>query len=210
MSTGCSALPPDDVVSTIAAEIPRLAQVLSLAFADNPVADWLFQGEQDRHHLGFFSAHLRHALSRGRVEQTADGCAVAVWVDRTRHSDREAEEVFRRESAEAVGVHLPRLVLLEATLYETQPKQPHWWLAFLGVQSTDRSRGHATRLLRHATGWQGDTMAYLEATSRRLVGYYMRHGYTPGRPLPVPHGPTVHPMWTRPNPTHPDRAEAAA
>ncbi len=124
---------------------------------------------------------------------------MAVWVDRSRHPDRDAE-AFRRESAEAVGVHLPRLVLLEATLYEAQPKQPYWWLAFLGVLPAHRGRGHAARLLQHAAGWQGDATAYLETPSRRLVGQLTRHGYVPGQALQIPHGPTVHPMWTRPDP----------
>jgi GNAT superfamily N-acetyltransferase len=180
------------VVPAARVELPRLAQVLSTAFADNPVSDWLFQGEQDSHHPAFFAAYLRHALAAGRIEQTTDGTAVAVWVD---HTSRPALEVFHRESAEAVGVHLPRLTQLEAALYDAQPRQPHWWLAFLGVLPTHRGRGHGSRLLGHARRWQGDTLSYLEATSLRLVGWYAQHGYCAGPALPVPHGPTVHPMW---------------
>jgi GNAT superfamily N-acetyltransferase len=185
------------VVSTVGAEIPRLAALLSAAFADNAVSDWLFQGRQDNHHPGFFTAYLRHALASGRVEQTADGTAVAVWIYR---DGTENTEIFKRESADAVGVHLARLVLLEGTLYEAQPKQPHWWLAFLGVLPAHRGRGHGGRLLYHAADWQGGQLAYLEATSHRLTGYYTRHGYTSGTVVHVPQGgPTVHPMWLRPN-----------
>jgi GNAT superfamily N-acetyltransferase len=192
---GTSAAPA--VVSTVGAEIPRLAAVLSAAFADNPVSDWLFQGRQDNHHPGFFTAYLRHALAHGRVDQTTDGTAVAVWIHR---GGTENAGVFKRESADAVGVHLARLVLLEGTLYEAQPRAPHWWLAFLGVLPAHRGRGHGGRLLHHATGWQGDATAYLEATSHRLTGYYTRHGYAPGPVVHIPHGgPVIHPMSLLPN-----------
>jgi GNAT superfamily N-acetyltransferase len=179
------------VVSTVGAEIPRLARVLSAAYAENPVSDWLFRGEQDTHHPGYFTAYLRHALTVGRVEQTEDGSAVAVWIDRGRTLSIDA---FRRESAEAVGPHFARLTLLEGTLYEAQPKLPHWWLAFLGVLPAYRGRGHAGRLLRHAVGWQGSTVAYLEASSQRLTRFCAGHGYLPGLALHIPQGPTVHTM----------------
>jgi GNAT superfamily N-acetyltransferase len=189
--------PGATVLSIVEAEIPRLARLLTTAFADSPVSDWLFQGEQDTFHPAFFTAYLRHALASGRVEQTADGSAVAVWVNR---NHGEPGEQLRRESAEAVRYHLARLTLFEATLYEVQPKQPHWWLAFLGVLPTHRGRGHAGRLLGHAVTWQGKRMAYLEASSRRLAGFFDRHGYLPGLTVRVPQGgPTMHPMRIRPN-----------
>jgi GNAT superfamily N-acetyltransferase len=192
-----TATPP--VVSTVGAEIPRLAALLTVAFSDNPVSDWLFRGEQDAHHPAYFTAYLRHALAAGRVDQTADGTAVAVWIDRTRSRDL---QTFHRESAEAVRSHMARLTLLEGTLYESQPRQPHWWLAFLGVLPTHRGRGHATCLLNHATGWQGNQLAYLEATSHRLVSLYHRHGFEASLAVHIPQdGPTVHPMWTRPVPS---------
>jgi GNAT superfamily N-acetyltransferase len=193
--TGTSTAPA--VVSTVGAEIPRLAAVLSAAFADNPASDWLFQGRQDNHHPALFTAYLRHALASGRVDQTADGTAVAVWIHR---DGTENAGVFKRESADAVGVNLARLVLLEGTLYEAQPKETHWWLTFLGVLPAHCGRGYGGQLLRHAATWQGDRMAYLEATSHRLRGYFLRHGYIPGPPVRIPQGgPVVHPMWLPPD-----------
>jgi hypothetical protein len=79
-----SATVDSGVVATSAVEIPRLSMVLSAAFAANPVSDWIFDGEQDRHHPAFFAAFLRCAVATGRVEQSSDGTAVAVWIDRTR------------------------------------------------------------------------------------------------------------------------------
>jgi GNAT superfamily N-acetyltransferase len=186
-----------EVASTVAEEVPRLARLLSVAFADNPVSDWLFQGEQDAFHPGFFTAYLNLALDAGHIDQALDGSAVAVWIN---HTTTPKLERFRKESADVMGAHLPRLVLLEATLYQAAPQQPHWWLAFLGVLPAAQGRGQGGRLLRHARTWQGDTMTYLEATSRRLVGYYRRHGFADGPALPIPQGPTVHPMWVRPDP----------
>ena len=130
------------------------------------------------------------------MEQSGDGTAVAIWINRR---SPDAPKTFQRDSAEAVGPHLARLTLLEAKLYEAQPKQAHWWLAFLGVLPAARGRGHGASLLYHAAGWQGRSMAYLEATSHRLTGYYARCGYASGPPVRIPEGPVIRPMWTRPD-----------
>ncbi len=75
--------------------------------------------------------------------------------------------------------------------------EPHWWLAFLGVLPAHQHRGYGHLLLHHATTWQHDHPAYLEATSRKLVAFYGHRGYHTTGPVTVEGGPRMHPM-TRP------------
>lgn len=198
-------------------ELARLSLVLSAAFADNPVSDWLFDGEQDTHHPPFFLAFLRLGLTAGRVEQSADGTAVAVWIDRTSSNSNAtaAAPRFGAEVRKAVGPHEGRWWALDEATSTAHPSQPHWWLAFLGVMPGHRHHGHAHRLLTHATHWLDDTPAYLEATSRRLCGFYARHGFhTTGGLIAMPErgAPVLHPMQRPPatDSTRPPRLDDPA
>jgi GNAT superfamily N-acetyltransferase len=182
------------VVAACAVEIPRLSMVLSAAFADNPVSDWIFDGDQDRHNPAFFSAFLRCAVQHGRVEQSSDGTAVAVWIDRTRPWTVDVLRVLHDDLGAAVAPHGSRWDTFEQAAEATEPTEPHWWLAFLGALPAHQGRGHGGRLLDHAAGWLGDTPAYLEATSRRLAGFYGRHGWHDTQPLVIPAGPVLHRM----------------
>lgn len=186
--------PTAPVVPAYADELPRLAHVLTAAFATDPVSDWLFDGDQDACHPAFFGAFLRLAFGAGRVDQTVDGTAVAVWVDNTRPPDAAVRQDFQCRLDEAVAGHRVRWQALDAAMWSAHPTGPHWWLAFIGVLPGQHRRGQARRLLEHAAARLGGHEAYLEATSRRLVAYYARHGYVPAGEIAVERGPRLHPM----------------
>ena len=143
------------IVGANPVEYPRLAQLLAAAFAENPVSDWLFDGAQDSAHPAFFLAFLRLAQAGGRIEQSLDGSAVALWVDRT-GTDPGAQQAATEALDEALGAaYRDRWRVLDKALHP----------------------------------------AHLEATSRRLTGYYRRYGFQPTGAIVIPRGPTLHPMW---------------
>jgi GNAT superfamily N-acetyltransferase len=183
------------VVTATAVEIPRLAWVLSSAFATNPVSDWLFDGEQDHHHPAFFTAFLNWAIDAGRVEQSADGTAVAVWIDYTTPPHPDVLARFDTEVAAAAHRHEVRWHTLDKATTAAHPRRSHWWLAFLAVLPCRQNRGHGSRLLAHAATWQTGHPTYLEATSRRLTRYYRRHRYQTVQDIQIPRGPVLHGMW---------------
>lgn len=183
------------VMPATPAELTRLSQVLSCAFATDPVSDWLFDGHQDTRHHAFFHAFLHHAHQTGRIEQTLDGTGVAVWFDNTRPTDSTVDIAFSDLVRDTVG-HAGRWHALDAGMRAAHPVEPHWWLVFLGVMPGRQHRGYGHLLLHHATTWQAGHPAYLEATSRKLSGYYRRRGYHPtGQAITVDQGPQLHPMY---------------
>lgn len=187
--------PAAPVVPATTAEAVRLSHVMAAAFAADPVSDWLFDGEQDAHHPAFFQAFLRQALTGGRVDQTVDGTGLAIWLDRTRAVDPVAAARTADEIALAVGRHTARWQQLAGGMDAAHPDRPHWYLAFLGVMPGQHHRGHGHRLLCHAASWLDGAPTYLEATSRRLVQFYERHGYQRFREVQVTGGPALHAMW---------------
>lgn len=182
------------IVAAGARDVPRLALVLSAAFADNPVSDWIFNGHQDEHNPAFFAPFLSWAVQAGRVEQSSDGTAVAIWINNTTPQPAALVDAIHHEVATAVGPHLHRWEAFEHAADANAPTEPHWWLAFLGALPAHQGRGHGGRLLDHAARWLQGTPAYLEATSRRLAGFYGRHGWHDVAPIRVPDGPVLHRM----------------
>jgi len=183
-----------EVVSATDADVPRLSRVLSAAFANDSVCDWLFDGMQDHHNPKFFAVFLAAALRAGRVEQTADGTGVAVWFDATAllsaFADTELDEALEK----AVGPCLPRWKAFDVATIAAHTSDPHWYLAFLGVIPAHWGRGHGGELLRHAASWQAGAAAYLEAPSRRHVGFYGARGWERGEAIVVPNGPVLYAM----------------
>ncbi len=190
----------EPIVPVTAAELTRLSHVLGAAFATDPVSDWLFDGDQDTRHPGFFHAFLHHAFQTGRVEQTLDGTGVAVWFDNTTPTDPIVDLAFADRVRDTVG-RPHRWDALHAAMRAAHPAEPHWSLAFLGVLTAHQRKGYGHLLLYHATTWQSGLPAYLEATSRKLVNYYGRRGYQTTGLIPVENGPYLHPH--APTPTQP-------
>jgi len=173
------------VVAATRAEVPRLAGVLSAAYLDNPVFDWMFDGDQAIRHPAYFEAFLHLGMDAGRVEQTADGMAVAVWIDGAIVAERAVLDRFRAEVRLACGHHLARWRKLYSGRLPVHGAGC-WELALLGVRPDHQGRGHGRLLLDHATGWRGDVRAYAELPSRRLVNFFARHGFEDrGRCSPV-------------------------
>ncbi len=189
--TGCTTT--DTVMPATPAELTRLSHVLAAAFATDPVSDWLFDGDQDTRHPAFFHTFLHHAFHTGRVEQTLDGTGVAVWFNNTSPADPIVELAFADRVRDTVG-HSGRWHALDTAMRSAHPTEPHWWLVFLGVLPAHQHRGYGQLLLHHATTWQAGHPAYLEATSRKLTGFYNRRGYRAAGPVTVEGGPGLHPM----------------
>ena len=82
------------------------------------------------------------------------------------------------------------------------PKEPHWYLHFLGTEPARQGRGIGSAVLKpmlDTCDAQG-LPAYLEATSERNRSLYMRNGFEDhGEPLRLPDdGPLMFPMWREP------------
>jgi GNAT superfamily N-acetyltransferase len=72
------------------------------------------------------------------------------------------------------------------------------WGVSLAVHPHHQRQGLGSALLRahHATLDQAGLPAYLEASGTRGRALSLRHGYTDtGRPVQLPGGPAMYPMW---------------
>jgi ribosomal protein S18 acetylase RimI-like enzyme len=186
------------------ARIREAAAMLARSFDDDPLSLALFPGPRRRRWSlhAFMVASIRDALRHGEVWAASDGSRVigaAAWLGEGSYplsSGRVARQAF----AALVAMLSPGTLSLGARLItETQavhPKDPHWYLAVLGVEPSEQGRGVGARLLQPVLVRldREERGAYLETSKERNIAWYGRQGFDLTRTLEVRTG--APPIWT--------------
>jgi ribosomal protein S18 acetylase RimI-like enzyme len=131
------------------ADLPDLARVLTRAFEDDPVLEWLFPSPARRtrgaHRM--FSARLSQLVAQEQVYTTGDLAGAAIWAlpGRLHASGRETLELARI----VIGPRMPVLFRGLQRVDGAHPRQPrHFYLAVLGVDPSRQGEGLGSALLR--------------------------------------------------------------
>jgi GNAT superfamily N-acetyltransferase len=185
------------------------AAVLSDAFAADPVMNWLIQysGDMPRRMLPFFRSAIKIALgsSKPLIFTTGDGAGAAVWLP---PDEWKVSPVDLVKSTPAIvrtfRSRLPVALGMLSVMEKHHPKEPHYYLEFLGARRANQGKGLGGALLSAmATRCDEEGMpAYLENSNPRNEPLYNRHGFEKmADSLPLPEGcPPLMPMWRRPRP----------
>ena len=156
-----------------------LATLVS-AFADDPVERWVYPDEQQyRTHFPRFLAALGgHSFDQGTAWAATDLTAVALWLPPGVEADGEAIVRVLTESVSA-DKHEETFEVL-GQMDQAHPTYPHWYLPWLGVDSSAQGAGLGGSLLAHCLQLVDQTglPAYLETPNPRTVPLYERHGFT--------------------------------
>lgn len=182
------------------ADAGRLSQVIADAFMDLPPSRWLIADSVARRDVfpGYFLIFVEHALAKGVVHTNADRSAVALW----RFVGDENESGPADYEARLAALTSPwteRFLAFDAAIDRSHPVGiAHHYLAMIAVRPDRQGAGTGAELLRsyHQEIDKGDgAPVYLEASSERVRGLYLRHGYAlrPGSPFYLPDGGP--PMW---------------
>lgn len=181
-----------------------MVAVLAEAFADDAALAAALPTQvrhRDARLRRFFAQEVTRSIRRGGAWTTADGAAVwyppGHWEPRTPEALRQIPAslwVFRE--------HTGRAARIAATLRGHHPREPHWYLAYVGTRRERQSTGIGAALLRPVLERcdREGLPAYLEASSERSRRLYLKLGFIDrGEPLPVVDGgPAVLPMWRPP------------
>jgi GNAT superfamily N-acetyltransferase len=180
-------------------------QVLARAFYDDPVSSWFLPAEGSRHRRlrRFFVTELRHeSLRHGTVEVAcADGrvAGAAVWFPPGASLGTEVSGLpgYLR----AFGRHLVTISRYQSAAVSAHPRdEPHWYLAYIGVDPARQGSGVGAALLRSRLRRcdQEGLPAYLESSNLENVPLYQHFGFQVTGALSLPRGaPVVSTMWRR-------------
>jgi len=177
-------------------EVQRAISLQVMAFDADPVMRWLWPEPYE--YLTHFPRFLRGfgggAFEGRTAHVTDDFLGGSLWLPPGVGPDEgaltELLEDFVPEPArsDAFGI-------LEE-IGELHPLEPHWHLAFIGVDPTRRGKGTGAALLRHALARIDELGAYcyLESSNPANLSLYERHGFELVREVQVGTSPCVFPM----------------
>jgi ribosomal protein S18 acetylase RimI-like enzyme len=182
------------------ADAPRAVNLQLMAFGADPLMRWFWPepNEYVRHFPAFVDAFARGAFEHRAAHATDDFLGGALWLPPGVTPDIEAlvkifnEAVPEPARSESFG-------MLEQ-INAAHPHEPHWHLAFLGVDPTRRGKGTGAALLRYALSRidQQHLHCYLESSNPANISLYERHGFEVVSEVRVGGSPPVTPMVRAP------------
>jgi ribosomal protein S18 acetylase RimI-like enzyme len=186
-------------------DVPRVARLFAAVFARDPLFDWLVRPGKKRQGAlqEFFGWILdSRTIPHGETWMTADGFAAAAWVPPYAQTapaslgdDLRMLPVLLRLTGLA---RLPRGAAIAAAMKDAHPKEPYFYLAFIGVAPRRQGRGLGTALLAEtlARADAAGTSAYLENSNPRNLKLYERAGFSVTREIRArSDAPPVFAMW---------------
>lgn len=194
-----------DVRRATRKDVADLSRALSLAFADDPVMEWLYgtepapQAKLERMFATMLRAwYLRH----DETWTTTDGIAgAAIWtppghwrpgvLDQLRTAPTMLRLIGRRMSLIGRGMR---------TIEKHHLREPHYYLAVLGTDPSKQGKGFGSAMLQPVLQRCDDegALAYLESSKEQNIPFYQRHGFVVQPELRLPEGPLLWPMLREP------------
>jgi GNAT superfamily N-acetyltransferase len=185
-------------------DLDFLVDTLSDAFAEDPMFNWLFPS------TGLYPAFFRLLvkdvyLPRGIVHIDDQGRAAALWLP-----PEERMKIAPRLPMLRFGLKLLRLnglrpvwrVLRQSSIFARHhPKEPHYYLQFIGCQRSEQGHGIGSALLKRGIQIcdERGMPAYLECSNPRNIPLYERHGFAvTGQQEVGSNGPVAWFMWRDP------------
>ena len=157
----------------------RVIATLVSAFIADPVERWLYPQSLAylTHFPAFVGAFGGAAFENKTVWTLDDFAAVAMWLPPGVEADGDAIVAALTESVSA-HKHADTFTILEQ-MDGAHPKDPHWYLPWLGVDCDRQGAGLGSDLLQQClVRVDADpSPAFLETPNPRTVPFYERHGF---------------------------------
>ncbi|MDT7723478.1 MAG: hypothetical protein QOI21_54 [Actinomycetota bacterium] len=168
-------------------EMDGVAELLSLAFMEDPVSRWIFPDEKRRRqvHPEFFGAFAGFAFDHGQVCVTGDFSGALLWIPGGR---RDLVDRF----ATLTGNERERFDALAEVREANEPSSPHLQAQWLGVLPRRRGEGIGRALLRQRLE-RLEVPVYVEASSVPGEALCRGLGFETGMAFGVDGGPELVP-----------------
>lgn len=174
----------------------RVIDALTLAFVADPIMRWMYPEPTAylKSFPGFTAAFASACFEAGTVWLSDDGGGASCWLPRDVHPNGEAigSALFGTvdETKHAAAE------IMFGKMEEFHPKEPHWYLAIIGVESARQGRGLGAQLMEGALARcdEEGLIAYLESSNPANISLYQRHGFEVIGEIRVADIPVMTPM----------------
>ena len=177
-------------------DAPALRESLARAFHDDPIASWSLPSERRRaaQLSRFYRERLRTLLPDEMVFCDDERRGAALWAP----PDRWEVGVGEIARMRVVTRRAPVFLVGARRVDRAHPREPHYYLASLGVSPEAQGTGVGSRLLQpmlERCDREG-VPAYLESSKERNLAFYGRHGFRVTGRVSMPlGGPPLWFMW---------------
>jgi GNAT superfamily N-acetyltransferase len=185
-----------------------MAHTLALAFYDDPVISWLLPDDARRlatAQRGFDLFLRRLWLKHDQTYVADDGAGVCIWEPPGAWQIPLGVQLAMLPSLVGIyGRNLGRVLGALSRVEKHHPREPHEYLAFVGVAPESQGRGMGSLMMKPVLDHcdADGVAAYLEASSPRSRDLYTRHGFAVTEELRVGRdSPPIWRMWRDPRPT---------
>src|SRR5215510_7804166 len=143
----------------------RVAEVMLLAFARDPITRWTFPAP--RQYVGTFPDFVKafggRAFDHGTAHRVEDFSGAALWLPPDVSPDEEALGRLFQRTVDARHARVVSDIFEQMARFH--PTEPHWYLPLIGVDPSKQGRGYGAALLSHALERidREGRAAYLEA-----------------------------------------------
>lgn len=184
-------------------ELEAVGRVLARAFVDDPLWTWIAPpGGWESGVARWFEAEARNRASQGAEVLVDDDLrGAAIWAGPGRWTESLGYTV--RMVLPHLGAFRGRLLRAARVgdgIAKVHPREPHWYLGYLGTDPDHQGAGVGGALITAVTERCDDLglPAYLESSKETNLGFYARHGFEARDPLTPGGSPRVWPMWREP------------
>ena len=192
MTTPIKTVTESDQASAIAAVV--------LAFGADPAARWTWPDPQQYlvHFPEFVNALGGKAFAHGGAYRTDGYAGVALWLPPDVRPD-EGALVALLQSTGSASIQKDLFAVFEQ-MEGYHPRDPHWYLPFIGVDPSQQGKGYGSALMKHTLDAcdRDHTPAYLESSNPKNVPLYERHGFELLGTIQVGTSPPIFPMLRKP------------
>lgn len=184
-----------------AADAGRMAAIIALAFAADPVWGPVMARPDGRtsHHAAMWRPFVDGALRYPATWLTTGGEAAAIWIPPGGTSmTAEQEERVSRLAAEHLGPAAGDYLELLAEFHAAHPvTEPHYFLTLFGTDPGQRGHGFGMRLLAHNLDLidAEHQPAYLESSNPANDRRYAGVGFEPAGEIRLRGGAVITTMW---------------
>lgn len=176
------------------------AGLLSRAFANDPVARWIYADEIEYwlDFPAFVQAFAGKAFAYDSVYRAPGDTGVALWLPP--HVRADENSINTIINASLLGTKAEETLVLVDALSRHRPHVPHWYLAMIGVEPSRQAQSIGSELMRQAVdACDADrAFAYVEATTEENRRFYERFGFRVVASIQVRSSPALHGMVREP------------
>jgi ribosomal protein S18 acetylase RimI-like enzyme len=174
--------------------------VVVLAFSADPAARWTWPEPQQYlvHFPHFVKALGGNAFAHGSAYCMDGYLGAALWLPPEVGPDEDALSTLLKSTASESAKKDVFAVFEQMERYH--PREPHWFLPFIGIDPSQQGKGYGAALMKHALVPcdRDQKLAYLESSNPKNIPLYQRHGFELLGTIQVGASPPIFPMLRKP------------